>query len=192
MRMIRYILRNQDKRSLNKPLSFYFVGQRNDQTFEIDEEGVLDITWKTTSQHSVVSLVKRTDEPGIGPGFTVLSGLPGNSEFQVSLVLDIDSHPELANAPIVIGKKAGVAILKEQARQPRTYALTFTTVLMTVLASAVVAIVVFGFLWMFINLRFGNYTVGARMWDWLFDRLRLGHPLRRFIFNDKRGNVSRK
>ena len=165
LRAVRYLLQNEAAQSLDEPSTFYFIARKDGQTIAIAPDAVVDVRWTPLSQESDGPLLKRTDDSVIGPGFTMVSAFPGKSLIQVTLVLDVDAHPDLAEAQIGMRKKAGQATLTEKTSFPRTYNLSLATLLIVVLVASAVGGTIWASLWMIVNIYQGNYTVGARIID---------------------------
>ncbi len=131
----------------------------NNERLRIDSAAVVDIV--------STPMVKRTDDSEIGPGFTIVSDFPGKSKLPVALVLNVRDYPNLRNTPIVMESRAGPIMVEEKV-EPRTYSLTFVTILFIVFISAAVWAVI----WTVINVRiFKTYTAGARALDWIFRKM---------------------
>lgn len=161
IRVINYVLENEDSRSVKEILTFYFFGQVKEEKMRIDNNAVIDIV----STH----MVKRIDDTEIGPGFTIVSTFPGKSKIPVTLVLNVKDYPDLNNMKVVMEPSAG-PITVEEKKEPRTYSLTFGMILIIVFISAAA----YSILWMLINVKvFKTHTAGARTFDWIFRKIGL-------------------
>ena len=162
IRMIDYVLANNDSRSVKETQQFYFFGMVGEEILRIDSDAVIDIV----STHHMFDYNR---DSGIAPSFTIVAGFEGKSEIPVTLVLNVKDYPHLSDMKIIVEPGPGQIDFAVK-KPPRTYRLTFGTILLIVLISAAS----YSILWMIINVTvFKTHTAGARTFDWIFRKMGL-------------------
>ncbi|MDA2920510.1 hypothetical protein MYX76_13635 [Desulfobacterota bacterium AH_259_B03_O07] len=173
IKVIRYILLNEDVKSIRESAKFFFA--KGDGRI-LDSTDVLDIDVNMLSPLSFPLLWERFYYSEDKPGFELLN-LIGKSRVLITLVLDTYKFPELANSEIQMHKlPGGIAPLP-------TYERLITFTVFNFILWIILAAFIWGSSWCILNIILGNYSTGARIVNWIL--IKIGLERISFIPKDK-------
>jgi hypothetical protein len=180
LRLVRFYILNDSGRNLRNDAQFVFISSDNRL---IPPQAVVDVFCECQAAISSGSLVviDRQDIQNLGPGFKLVSDLPGLSQIGVVIVLDTSGDPSLRDISIGVQKLA-----REQENfQLLTPSDTITLSTLSYALSLVAAAIAYITIITFINLRIGVYGFGSRLIDRISMKLIGREIMRSFLKENK-------